>query len=41
MGKMIPLSIPNFEGNEEIYVKQAVEQGWVSTAGAYIVASSL
>lgn len=37
MGKMIPLSIPNFEGNEEIYVKQAVEQGWVSTAGAYIV----
>ena len=37
MGKMIPLSVPNFEGNEELYVKQAVEQGWVSTAGAYIV----
>lgn len=30
MGKMIPLSAPNFEGNEELYVKQAVEQGWAS-----------
>ena len=37
MGKMIPLSVPNFEGNEALYVKKAVEQGWVSTAGAYIV----
>ena len=37
MGKMIPLSVPNFEGNEELYVRKAVEQGWVSTAGAYIV----
>lgn len=32
MGKMIPLSVPNFEGNEALYVKKAVEQGWVSTA---------
>ena len=33
---MIPLSIPNFEGNELKYVTDAVEQGWVSTGGAYI-----
>lgn len=32
----IPLSIPNFEGNEEKYVLDAVHQGWVSTGGAYI-----
>ena len=36
MGKLIPLSIPNFEGNEEKYVLDAVKQGWVSTGGAYI-----
>lgn len=34
---MIPLSIPNFEGNEEKYVLDAVSQGWVSTGGAYII----
>lgn len=33
---MIPLSIPNFEGNEEKYVTKAVAEGWVSTGGAYI-----
>lgn len=33
---MIPLSIPNFEGNEEKYVQDAVNQGWVSTGGAYV-----
>lgn len=33
---MIPLSIPNFEGNEKKYVDEAVEQGWVSTGGAFI-----
>ena len=33
---MIPLSIPNFEGNEKKYVNDALEQGWVSTGGAYI-----
>ena len=32
----IPLSIPNFEGNEEKYVNKAVKEGWVSTGGAYI-----
>lgn len=36
MGDFIPLSIPNFEGNEEKYVLDAVKQGWVSTGGAYI-----
>ena len=36
MGKFIPLSIPNFEGNERKYVDDALDQGWVSTGGAYI-----
>lgn len=34
--RFIPLSIPNFEGNEKKYVGDAIEQGWVSTGGAYI-----
>lgn len=33
---MIPLSVPNFEGNELKYVTEAVGQGWVSTGGAFI-----
>lgn len=36
MSRFIPLSIPNFEGNEKKYVDNALEQGWVSTGGAYI-----
>ncbi len=36
MSRFIPLSIPNFEGNEKKYVNEAMEQGWVSTGGAYI-----
>ena len=36
MDHMIPLSIPNFEGNERKYVDDAIDQGWVSTGGAYI-----
>lgn len=36
MAKFIPLSIPNFEGNERKYVDDAIDQGWVSTGGAYI-----
>jgi len=36
MSKYIPLSIPNFEGNERKYVDDAIDQGWVSTGGAYI-----
>lgn len=34
--KLIPLSVPNFEGNERKYVDDAIDQGWVSTGGAYI-----
>ncbi|WP_072524745.1 LegC family aminotransferase [Clostridium sp. Marseille-P3244] len=37
MNKFIPLSIPNFEGNERKYVDDAIDQGWVSTGGAYII----
>lgn len=36
MSKFIPLSIPNFGGNERKYVDDAIDQGWVSTGGAYI-----
>ena len=36
MARFIPLSIPNFEGNEKKYVDDAIDQGWVSTGGAYI-----
>ncbi len=36
MGRFVPLSIPNFEGNERKYVDDAIGQGWVSTGGAYI-----
>lgn len=36
MSRFVPLSIPNFEGNEKKYVDDALEQGWVSTGGAYI-----
>ena len=36
MTKFIPLCVPNFEGNERKYVDDAIDQGWVSTGGAYI-----
>lgn len=36
MHSFIPLSIPNLEGNEKKYVNEALEQGWVSTGGAFI-----
>lgn len=36
MARFIPLSIPNFEGNEKKYVNEALDAGWVSTGGAYI-----
>ena len=36
MGRFIPLSIPNFEGNERKYMDDAIDEGWVSTGGAYI-----
>ena len=34
--KLIPLAIPNFEGNEKKYVNEALDAGWVSTGGAFI-----
>lgn len=36
MDKFIPLSVPNFKGNELKYVTDVVETEWVSTGGAYI-----
>jgi perosamine synthetase len=36
MNQFIPLSIPNFEGNEKKYVDEALNLGWVSTGGAFI-----
>ena len=36
MGKFIPLSIPNFEGNEEKYVVDAIASTYVSTVGGYV-----
>ncbi len=36
MEHFIPLSVPNFEGNERKYVNEALDLGWVSTGGAYI-----
>ena len=36
MDKLIPLSIPNFEGNERKYVDDAVDKVWVSTGGMYV-----
>lgn len=36
MGQFIPLSIPNFEGNEEKYVVDAIASTFVSTVGGYV-----
>ena len=36
MGEFIPLSIPNFEGNEEKYVVDAIASTFVSTVGGYV-----
>ena len=33
---MIPLSIPNINGNELKYVKDCLDTGWISSAGAYV-----
>ncbi|MBX3096499.1 MAG: LegC family aminotransferase [Fimbriimonadaceae bacterium] len=32
----IPLSVPNISGNEWRYVKSALDDGWVSTAGPFV-----
>ena len=34
--KLIPLSVPNFQGNERKYVDEAIDAEWVSTAGSFI-----
>ena len=34
--QVIPLSIPSFQGNEWKYVKECIDTGWVSMAGAYV-----
>lgn len=36
MDRFIPLSIPNFEGNEEKYVVDAIASTFVSTVGGYV-----
>jgi aminotransferase in exopolysaccharide biosynthesis len=33
---MIPLSIPNINGNEWKYVKHCLDTGWISSAGEYV-----
>jgi perosamine synthetase len=33
---MIPLSVPNFSGNEWQYVKNCLDTNWVSSVGAYV-----
>lgn len=33
---MIPLSVPNLNGNEWKYVKDCLDTGWISSAGAYV-----
>ena len=33
---MIPLSVPNISGNEWRYVKDCLDSGWISSAGAYV-----
>jgi aminotransferase in exopolysaccharide biosynthesis len=33
---MIPLSVPHISGNEWKYVKDCLDTGWISSAGAYV-----
>ncbi len=33
---MIPLSVPNIDGNEWQYVKDCLDTAWISSAGAYV-----
>lgn len=33
---MIPLSIPNLQGNELKYVSECIETGWISSEGPYV-----
>ncbi len=34
--KLIPLSVPNINGNEWQYVKKCLDTGWISSAGKYV-----
>ena len=34
--KLIPLSVPNINGNEWKYVKDCLDTGWISSAGSYV-----
>jgi len=36
MSDVIPLSVPVLEGNEWKYVKDCLDSGWISSAGAYV-----
>ena len=36
MASFIPLSVPNFQGNEQEYVNEAVVSEWVSTGGSKV-----
>lgn len=36
MEKFIPLSVPSFQGNESVYVNEAIATEWVSTGGKFI-----
>lgn len=33
---MIPLSVPNINGNELKYIKKCLDTGWISSAGEYV-----
>ncbi len=33
---MIPLSVPNLNGNEWTYIKECLDTNWVSSAGSYV-----
>ena len=33
---MIPLSVPNLNGNEWEYVKECLDTGWISSSGSYV-----
>ncbi|RZK45840.1 MAG: perosamine synthetase, partial [Pedobacter sp.] len=33
---MIPLSVPNLQGNEWNYIKDCLDTNWVSSVGSYV-----
>ena len=33
---VIPLSVPNIDGNEWLYVKECLDTGWISSAGSFV-----